>query len=208
VTRVSNPLADIPQDVLFADVEAFCEESGMADVTPLMKKGALVAQNPANYENIGLEEDEKETLRIEVTRKWKHPMKLYITVVVCSIGAAVQGWDQTGSNGANLSFPIAFGIPDSDTLEDGSVNPDAEKNLWLVGLINAAPYIASAFLGWCSDPLNFYFGRRGAISISAIFLILTPIGSALSQTWEQLFICRILMGIGMGLKGSTTPIFA
>lgn len=161
-----------------------------------------------NFERMDLGEDEKEALRIEVTRKWKHPAKLYITIVVCSIGAAVQGWDQTGSNGANLSFPIAFGIPDAAEI-DGQPNPDAETNLWLVGVINAAPYIASAFLGcWLSDPLNNYFGRRGAIFISAIFLILTPIGSAVSQTWQQLFVCRLLMGVGMGLKGSTTPIFA
>jgi MFS family permease len=72
-----------------------------------------------------------------------------------------------------------------------------------------APYIASAFLGcWLSDPLNNYIGRRGTIFVSAIFLILTPIGGAVSQTWEQLFITRLLMGIGMGLKGATTPIFA
>lgn len=152
-----------------------------------------------------------------MTKRWAHPWALYITVVICSIGAAVQGWDQTGSNGANLSFPIAFGIPDTAELEDGSPNPDAETNLWLVGVINAAPYIASAFLGcWLSDPLNFYLGRRGAIFVSAIFLILTPIGSAVSQTWEQLFVTRLLskcprrnssahanlsaVGIGMGLK--------
>ena len=30
----------------------------------------------------------------------------------------------------------------------------------------------------------------------------------MSQTWVQLFITRLLMGIGMGLKGATTPIFA
>lgn len=53
-----------------------------------------------------------------------------------------------------------------------------------------------------------YFGRRGTIFISAIFCVLTPIGGAVTQTWEQLFISRILMGIGMGLKGSTVPIFA
>jgi MFS family permease len=46
------------------------------------------------------------------------------------------------------------------------------------------------------------------IFISAIFCLLTPIGGALSQTWEQLFITRLLMGIGMGLKGSSVPIFA
>lgn len=159
-----------------------------------------------NFERLDLAEDEKEALRVEVQYKWRHPLKLYVTIVVCSIGAAVQGWDQTGSNGANLSFPVAFGIPDSEEI-DGQPNPDAEKNLWLVGVINAAPYIASAFLGcWLSDPLNNYFGRRGAIFISAIFLILTPIGSAVSQTWEQLFVCRLLMGIGMGLKGHFIPI--
>ena len=46
------------------------------------------------------------------------------------------------------------------------------------------------------------------IFISAIFCLLTPIGGALSQSWEQLFITRLLMGIGMGLKGSSVPIFA
>lgn len=46
------------------------------------------------------------------------------------------------------------------------------------------------------------------IFISAIFCLLTPIGGALTQTWEQLFITRLLMGIGMGLKGSSVPIFA
>lgn len=98
-------------------------------------------QSLGDYENLNLEEDEKEALRIEVTKRWSHPIKLYITVAVCSIGAAVQGWDQTGSNGANLSFPVAFGIPDSEELADGSPNPDADKNLWLVGVINAAPYM-------------------------------------------------------------------
>ena len=100
-----------------------------------------LTRSPGNYENLDLNDEEKEVLRIEVTKRWNHPMKLYITVAVCSIGAAVQGWDQTGSNGANLSFPIAFNIPDGETLPDGSPNPDAEKNLWLVGVINAAPYL-------------------------------------------------------------------
>ena len=56
--------------------------------------------------------------------------------------------------------------------------------------------------------INFYLGRRGTIFISAVFCVLTPIGGAVSQTWEQLFITRLLMGIGMGLKGSCVPIFA
>jgi len=75
--------------------------------------------------------------------------------------------------------------------------------------MRVVPTSGSAFIGcWLSDPCNKYFGRRGVIFISAIFLILTPIGGAVSQNWEQLFVTRLLMGIGMGLKGSTTPIFA
>lgn len=109
------------------------------------------------------------------------------------------------SNGANLSFPVEFGIGHGET----KGHPHQVRDSWLVGLVNAGPYIGSAFLGcWLSDPCNFYFGRRGTIFISAVFCLITPIGGAVSQTWEQLFITRILMGIGMGLKGSSVPIFA
>lgn len=98
--------------------------------------------------------------------------------------------DQTGSNGANLSFPVEFGIGEGDT--EGS--PNRWTHNLLVGLVNAGPYIGSAFIGcWVSDPCNYYFGRRGTIFISAVFCVLTPIGGALTQTWEQLLITRILM---------------
>lgn len=50
-------------------------------------------------------------------------------------------------------------------------------------------------------------GRRGAIFLSAIFCLLTPIGSAVCQTWPQLLVTRLLLGIGMGLKASTVPMF-
>jgi hypothetical protein len=53
--------------------------------------------------------------------------------------AARAGWDQTGSNGANLSFPAVFGI--------GATNkndPNYNRDQWLVGLVNSAPYAASA----------------------------------------------------------------
>lgn len=103
-----------------------------------------------------------------------------------------------------MSFPIEFGIPDGD-----ATDPNYERNLWIVGLVNAAPYIASAFLGcWLSDPLNNYFGRRGTIFFSAIFCLFSVIGSAFTQNWYQLFICRLLLGIGMGSKASTVPIYA
>lgn len=178
----------------------------MVDLVPLMRKGALVAQDPPAFESIEeLDDVERNALRNEVLHKWRQPKSLYFTVILCSVGAAVQGWDQTGSNGANLSFPIAFGIGNGEKV--GA--PNQARDNWLVGLINAAPYIASAFFGcWCSDPLNHYLGRRGTIFIAAIFCLFSVIGSAFTQTWQQLFVTRLLLGVGMGCKASVVPIYA
>lgn len=197
--RISNPLAHLSHETLLQNVDSFVQEHQLEDIKPLLVKGALVAANPGEFESVeGLDSAEIVALRREVTHKWSHPRALYFTIILCSIGAAVQGWDQTGSNGANLSFPIEFGI--------GS---ESEHDNWLVGLVNAAPYIGSAFIGcWLSDPFNMWFGRRGTIFIAAVFCVLTPIGGAVTQTWEELFATRILLGIGMGLKGATVPIFA
>ncbi|KAF4630388.1 hypothetical protein G7Y89_g7751 [Cudoniella acicularis] len=201
--KIRNPLQGIPHAVLLQQVQEFAEEKGMTEHVALLKKGALVAQDPANYEDItgehALAPEEVDVLRNEVLHKWRQPLALYVTIVTCSIGAAVQGWDQTGSNGANLSFPRVFGIGDETSTRD----------TLLVGLVNSAPYIGSAFVGcWVSDPLNHYLGRRGTIFIAAVFCLLPVFGSALSQSWQQLFVCRLLLGFGMGAKGSTVPIYA
>ncbi|KAJ5103628.1 hypothetical protein N7532_004157 [Penicillium argentinense] len=197
--KIKNPLADLSKSQVLHDVEKFANEYQVTDILPELKNGALVARDPADFESLpGLTETEVTALRDEVLHKWRQPKALYFTIILCSIGAAVQGWDQTGSNGANLSFPDAFGIPESASV----------RNQWLVGVVNAAPYIASAALGcWMSDPANRILGRRGTIFISAIFCVLAPIGSAFTQNWPQLFITRLLLGIGMGLKASTIPIF-
>lgn len=200
--RIENPLAGIPRATLLSDVEKFAEEKSLTEHVDILKKGALVAQDPLNYEDItgehSLTEVEIEDLRNEILHKWRHPRTLYLTILLCSVGAAVQGWDQTGSNGANLSFPTYFNI-----------GTKSNHDQLLVGLVNSATYLGASLAGcWISDPLNFYFGRRGTIFFSAVFCFLPVIGSAFTQTWEELFACRILLGLGMGAKGSTIPIFA
>ncbi|KAK9341954.1 hypothetical protein V1522DRAFT_433013 [Lipomyces starkeyi] len=203
--KIKNPLAGIPASDLLDQLNAFAEEQCMNDILPLLLKGALVAQDPPAFGRVpDLTEEERVVLRNEVEHKWSQPLALYLTIITCSIGAAVQGWDQTGSNGANLSFPVVFGIPDSNPND-----PNYYRNSWLVGLVNSAPYIAASLCGcWLSDPLNNYFGRRGTIFFAAVFCALTPIGSGFTQTWHQLFACRLLMGLGMGIKASTIPIYA
>ncbi|KAJ3938230.1 uncharacterized protein N0V96_011919 [Colletotrichum fioriniae] len=184
------------------DVEAFCTEHGLQEEIAVFRKGALVAQDPEGYETLtgseALDEAEITALREEVTHKWRLPKKLYLTIITCSIGAAVQGWDQTGTNGANIFFPEEYGIASSST-----------RDRLILGLVNAGPYIGSALCGcWLSDPLNHYFGRRGVIFFSAHFCIWPLIGSAFSHNWQQQLANRLLMGIGMGAKASTVPIYA
>ena len=56
--------------------------------------------------------------------------------------------------------------------------------------------------------MNHYLGRRGEIFVTAIILTATPIGSAFTQNWQQLFVCRFIMGIGIGAKNATVPIYS
>lgn len=56
--------------------------------------------------------------------------------------------------------------------------------------------------------MNYYLGRRGAIFLGAVFSLLEPIGQALSRSWLQISICRILLGVGMGLKEVTVPVYS
>ena len=63
----------------------------MMDIVVLLKKGALVAQDPPSFEMIEeLDEDDRVALRREITHKWSQPRVLYLTIILCSIGAAVQ----------------------------------------------------------------------------------------------------------------------
>ncbi|TGJ85469.1 hypothetical protein E0Z10_g3288 [Xylaria hypoxylon] len=183
--KIQNPLAGIPREQLLSEVEEFAHANGLDEYVAILRKGALVAQDPTCFEDIqgseALDEAEIYALKREITHKWSAPRTLYLTIITCSIGAAVQGWDQEGSNGANLTFPTQFGI-----------GTDSTHDVFLVGLINSAPY----------------FGRRGTIFISAIFCLITPIGGAVTQNWQQLLATRLVLGIGMGIKASTVPIFA
>ena len=80
------------------NVEQFAKEKDLEDILDVLKRGALVAQDPSKIDHLEvLKEDEREALITERDHKWKHPMALYMTIIICSIGAAVQGWDQTGS---------------------------------------------------------------------------------------------------------------
>ncbi|KAI6782601.1 Arabinose-proton symporter-like protein [Emericellopsis cladophorae] len=200
--KIRNPLVGIPRRRLLADIDDFCRAKGLEKHRGIIRKGALVAQDPSGYEDItgpdALSPDEVEALRDEILHKWRVPRALKRTILVCSIGAAVQGWDQTGSNGATLEFPKALGIGGSSM-----------HDKLIVGLINAGPYIGTALVGcWMSDPINNLLGRRGTVFVASQFCLWPVIASAFCNDWQSLLGCRLLLGVGMGSKAATVPIYA
>ncbi|WVQ69763.1 uncharacterized protein L199_007983 [Kwoniella botswanensis] len=191
--KIQNPLFGLSKEALFSRADQFCTEKGFDDKRDLFRRAALLSQKPDEYETIEeLTDDDRYWLRRERTNKWDQTRALYFLVIVCSIGSAIQGWDNTGANGANLSFPVEFGI---------------DHNTWLVGMVNSAPSITvGAISAMLTDPINHYIGRRGTIFVTGLFCVFPVLGQAFTRNWWELFICRVLLGFGMGMKITTIPI--
>ncbi|KAJ8468921.1 hypothetical protein ONZ45_g17067 [Pleurotus djamor] len=202
--KLANPLAGIPHEQLMDDAEAFAKSHGLAELSDVFRKAALVAQDPLAFESLPqLSEEDKECLRRELTHRWDQPKMLYYLVVLCSVAAAVQGMDETVINGAQLFYASQFHI---DPMVGGA---EGQRNQWLLGLVNSAPYLCCAVLGcWLTGPLNNWFGRRGTIFITATLSFLTCIWQGVTNSWPHLFVARFVLGLGIGPKSSTVPVYA
>ncbi|CAZ85640.1 unnamed protein product [Tuber melanosporum] len=199
---LANPLAHFRPAELEALGRNFVVEKGLdAKYRELFQRAALLAQNPLSFRDEDSEfrtnprlGAEREALERELTHRWDQPKSLYALVVMCSLGAAVQGWDETAVNGANTFYQKAFGITD---------------NRWLYGFVNSAPYLCCALIGcWLTEPLNHFCGRRGTIFISCVISSVTCLGQGLTQTWQQMLATRFLLGLGIGPKSATIPVYA
>ncbi|TDZ20166.1 Sugar transport protein 14 [Colletotrichum orbiculare MAFF 240422] len=208
--EMKNPLMDKSRDEVIEDSRAFAQLYHLPQEE--FVKGALVAQNPREWQHIAqLSPDDRIALEKEQNHKWRHPKALYFNIACNAIAAVIQGWDQTGSNGANLSFPKEFRIPDDKTTCEELLIGEAEcaRNAWIVGAINSAPYMAVfLFACWISDPINHYIGRRGCIFVGSIFSLIAPIAQGFARSPLELIAYRVLLGIGMGLKDVTVPVFS
>ncbi|KAI0601889.1 sugar transporter-domain-containing protein [Biscogniauxia sp. FL1348] len=161
-SRLDNPLAGLSTDELARRGEAYCAKHGITDEEDVraFRLGAIIAGNYNRYDIVdGLTADERNVLDREITHKWSNPAMLYAVIVICSLCAAVQGMDETVVNGAQFFYRKFFGIGDSSS----------QRDAWLLGLTNAAPYICCAFVGcWLTEPMNKKFGRRGSVFISCL----------------------------------------
>ncbi|KAI3327899.1 hypothetical protein HD806DRAFT_339226 [Xylariaceae sp. AK1471] len=200
--KLENPLAGLSPDQLAQRGEDFCRQHGITDKEDIraFRLGAMIAGDMNKYDTIdGLTDREKEVLDREITHKWSNPNMLYAVITICSLCAAVQGMDETVVNGAQIFYTKQFGIGD----------PNSQRDSWLTGLVNAAPYIACALAGcWLTEPLNNRFGRRGTVFISCLVSAAACFWQAFTNTWWHMFIARFFLGFGIGPKSATTPILA
>ncbi|KAK0639339.1 hypothetical protein B0T16DRAFT_463028 [Cercophora newfieldiana] len=199
--KLANPLSGLSRERLGAMGEDYARLAGLTSEEDIraFRLGAMISGDNTDYDTIpDLTEREREVLERETTHKWSQPRILYWVIIICSICAAVQGMDETVVNGAQSFYKHAFGI-----------GTKSERDTWLLGLTNAAPYLCCAFLGcWLTDPLNKKFGRRGTIFITCGISALACFWQAFTNTWWHMFIARFALGLGIGPKSATTPIFA
>ncbi|KAK4560641.1 hypothetical protein LTR86_005219 [Recurvomyces mirabilis] len=202
---VDNPLLHLRPDQLDVLIKQFLAQHDLKMHQDVFMKAGKALRDPEAWSSVpGLTSIERHTLQHETaTGFWQQPKQLQVTIITLCVAAVVQGWNQTGTNGANLNWPQQFGLnlPGCDPK-----GPDA----WIFAIVNAATYLSASLVGcWLSDPLNeYFFGRRAAICVSAIVILASIIGGACARTWQELLACRILLGIGMGCKASVVPVFA
>ncbi|RDW62783.1 MFS transporter-11 [Coleophoma crateriformis] len=200
--KIANPLAGYSHAELSQKGEDFVRQHSVGDDEDIraFQLGAILAQDPKRHAEVdGLTQDEADVLAREISHRWSQPRLLYLVIILCSTCAAVQGMDETVVNGAQIFYAKQFGIGDKTSQRDS----------WLVGLVNSAPYLCCAFIGcWLTIPFNNWFGRRGTIFLTCCFSALACFWQAFTNTWWHMFIARFALGLGIGPKSATVPIYA
>ncbi|PLB46431.1 MFS transporter [Aspergillus steynii IBT 23096] len=200
---LNNPITEFPDDLETEVQELYDSHKELEDVVDvdLLIRGARVAQMGNNHLVRHLTAAEKQAIKIENRSGFLDQTKdLKVTILTTACAAITQGWQQSTINASSPGWQAE--------LNDGI--GDWKQHKVLAGLIDASPWLSGSIIGtWLSDPLQEgRFGRRPALFISAVFCAACVIGTARCETWQQLLVCRILLGIGIGAKASVAPIFA
>ncbi|PNP48860.1 hypothetical protein TGAM01_v209735 [Trichoderma gamsii] len=200
-----NPLKQRTKEELLKDVAEFCRIHDLNDHLDDFRKGALAAQNPESFQSLPeLTAEDKNIIEREQTHRWSHPFMLYWLCCMCSMAAAVQGMDETVNNGAQALY-----LADLDIAGPNVTRFSASMQDNITGLVVGAPYLCCAILGcWLTEPLNKVLGRRGTIFISCFIAAVASIWEGVANSWVNLFIARFVLGLGIGPKSSTVPVYA
>lgn len=189
-----NPFEGLTVEQVVQNAVKFANDHDMVDEADYFAKGAAVAYDGRTSH---LTPEEAAIIEMETTHKWKQPKALYYMSIMGAMCAVVQGMDETVINGAQLYFFPEFGM-------------DKHSNSkWLEGIVVGAPYLCSCVLACAlTEPLNRLLGRRGVIFLSCFIAAVASIWEAFTYSWVQMFLARLLLGLGIGPKSTTVPVYS
>jgi len=164
-----------------------------------------------------LDQEEQAALKQEKAPKLKEQSdELNLILLTCCVAAIVQGWSQASITGANLQWPCDLipglvrtpidGQPEStvDSHRLDTYTCDWTSRRTIFSAVCAVTYLSASLIGTVIvDPLNEYVaGRRGALFASGILTLAASVASGYARSWQELFVCRLFLGIGYGAKGT------
>ncbi|RDA91289.1 hypothetical protein CP533_6322 [Ophiocordyceps camponoti-saundersi (nom. inval.)] len=194
---------------LVADVRIFAQNHLPMVPYDRILRAARVAKDIQKYDQVARRTRiEGSHLPVRLTDKekdalWREKEKTFsekgmrIVIATVSLAALLQGFVQSSFNGASVYA------------EAWHLNVKQDVDVWLLGAANASPWFFAALVGCpLSLPINYWFGRRGAIATAAFLILASSVGAIFADTWQQIFCIRIVNGLGMGIKAVSTPILA
>ncbi|KAJ2905265.1 hypothetical protein MKZ38_005967 [Zalerion maritima] len=205
-----NPLSGLSSTELASMGLNYAVDMGLNSEEDLraFRLGAQVAAVDQEYVHVaGLSPEEIKLMSREKTHRWSLPSLVIRQNVVKSLCAIIQGMDETVVNGAQVFYKVQLGIVSAPG--NGNTMDDATGS-WILGLTNCAPYMVCALLGcWLTAPLNTVLGRRGTLFFCCAVSTIACIAQAfLVTTWWHMFIARCVLGLSIGPKSATTPMYA
>jgi MFS family permease len=130
---------------------------------------------------------------------------MLIVILTVSLAAFLQGHVQSSINGSAPYLDCIFNTliengqcwnKISSNAQEGGYNA-TRLGTWPFGAVNASPFLFAAALGCpLAVPVNDLFGRRGAMVLAALLIFASSLGAAFVNHWHELFIVRIINGIG------------
>ncbi|MFC1497136.1 sugar porter family MFS transporter [Verrucomicrobiota bacterium] len=111
-----------------------------------------------------------------------------------AMGGLLFGYDLLVISGAMQFYELYFGLGDSGLLQG-----------WAVSSCVVGCMIGAFGLGVCKAADK--YGRVRLLILSALFFLVSAIGSGLAPTFTQFVLYRILGGIGMGMASTISPMY-
>ena len=103
---IDNPLLHLKPDEVDHLAKHFVRQHQLENHEDVFVKAGKLLRDPEAWMSVPrLTAEEKDVLKHETsTGFWKQPKQLQVTIITLCVAAVVQGWNQTGTNGANLNW--------------------------------------------------------------------------------------------------------